>query len=129
MYITIEPGLHQTNIIMLSTLERKKWKNHLWELVLWYGTVYLIKSLMSLRKTELNPKSNKFSLSFFTERADRQTERADLTHTWLNQGGLLYLLKWDSDQRESSGYFGHCAHINKPVYYIYFSSFVNLLIL
>ena len=22
-------------------------------------------------------------------------------------------------------YFGHCAHINKLVYYIYFSSFVN----
>ena len=43
--------------------------------------------------------------------------------------GLLYLLKWDSDQHESFSYFGHCAHINKLVHYINFSSFVNLLIL
>ena len=35
--------------------------------------------------------------------------------------GLLYLLKWDSDQHESFGYLNHCAHINKHVYYIYFS--------
>ena len=36
-----------------------------------------------------------------------------------------YLLEWDSDQHESFGYFGHCAHINKLVYYIYFSLFVK----
>ena len=35
----------------------------------------------------------------------------------------------NSDQHESFGYFGHCGHINKPVYFIYFSPFVNLLIL
>ena len=38
------------------------------------------------------------------------------THLYL---GLLYLLKWDSDQHESFGYFGHSAHINKLVYYIF----------
>ena len=40
--------------------------------------------------------------------------------------GLLYLLKWDSYQH---GYLNHSAQFNKPVYYIYFSSFVNVLIL
>ena len=49
-----------------------------------------------------------------------------LPHTYL---GLLYLLRWDSDQHESFGYFGLGAHINKLVYYIHFSLFVNLLIL
>ena len=40
------------------------------------------------------------------------------------------------DKISKLGYFGHGAHINKPVYYVivnydyvYFSSFVNLLIL
>ena len=88
--------------------------------LIWNG---LSKSLKSLRNLNLNTKSNKFSRSFFTERADRQTERADLTHTWLNQGGLLYLLKWDSDQHERFGYFGHCAHINKTC--IFYLLFIN----
>ena len=50
---------------------------------------------------------------------------------WLvSYSGLLYLLKWDSDQHESFGYLlNHSAHINKPVYYFEFSSFVNLPIL
>ena len=39
-YIAIEPGLHQITNIMLSTLGQEKWKNHLRELVLWYGMVY-----------------------------------------------------------------------------------------
>ena len=61
MYVTTEPGLHQTNIIMLSALERKKWKNHLRELVLWYhGTVYL-NHVGRWQNLNLNPKSNKFS--------------------------------------------------------------------
>ena len=46
--------------------------------LIWKG---LSKSLKSLRNLNLNPKSNKFSWSFFTERADGQSERADLTHT------------------------------------------------
>ena len=54
MYITIEPGLHQTNIIMLSTLDQKKWKNHLRELVLWWNG--LPKSLKSLRKSQFKSK-------------------------------------------------------------------------
>ena len=50
---------------------------------------------------------------------------------WLvSYSRLLYLLKWDSDQHESFGYLlNHSAHFNKPVYYIEFSSFVNLPIL
>ena len=72
-----------------------------------------------VEKSQFKSKIKQILLEFLhAERADRQSERADLTHTWLNQGGLLYLLKWDSDQRESFGYFGHCADINKPVYYI-----------
>ena len=47
-------GLHQTNIIMLSTLEQKKWKNHLRELVLWWNG--LPKSLKSLRKSQFKSK-------------------------------------------------------------------------
>ena len=54
MYITIEQGLHQTNIIMLSTLDQKKWKNHLWELVLWWNG--LPKSLKSLQKSQFKSK-------------------------------------------------------------------------
>ena len=41
---------------------------------------------------------------------------------------FIYSKLWDGDQHESFDIF-HCAHISKPVYYIYFSSFVNLLIL
>ena len=33
------------------------------------------------------------------------------------------------DHLNRFGYFGHCAQISKLVYYIYFSSLVNLLIL
>ena len=35
-----------------------------------------------------------------------------ISHLYL---GLLFLLKSDSEQHESFGYFGHCAHIYKPV--------------
>lgn len=34
----------------------------------------------------------------------------------------------NSHQHESFSYFGHYAHINKPVYQIYSSSFVNFVI-
>ena len=39
----------------------------------------------------------------------------------------IYLFKWDCDQHESFGFFGHCALIKKSVDHVYFSAFVNLL--
>ena len=72
MYITIEPGLHQTNIIMLSTLERKNEKSFVRTgALIWNG---LPKSLKSLRNLNLNPKSNKFSWSFFTQNVQTDSQ-------------------------------------------------------
>ena len=91
MYITIEPGLHQTNIIMLSTLERKNEKSFVRTgALIWNG---LPKSLKSLRNLNLNPKSNKFSWSFFTQnvQTDSQNVRTWRTRDWTKVDSSIYL--------------------------------------
>ena len=45
-----------------------------------------------------------------------------LRHSFIMDSSIIEesIIKWDSDQHESFGYFSHCVHINKLVRYIYF---------